>query len=225
MVEQVSGQFKAKKGAGWDTIRDAEPAYVRTPSPQPLDEDPYILSTTEDTQPPPPPVAKGGLQSASALRAEQDRRAAEQDAKKKQNERELAQLRKARRDRGEESEDEHDPTATVYRDASGKRIDMKLAKAEEAKQRRDELEREMKKMEWGKGLVQKGEKAQRQREAQALAAKPLARYADDADMNDELKDQDRWNDPAAAFLTVSWHPLLVGRTSHMDTDRIACTCT
>lgn len=28
------------------------------------------------------------------------------------------------------------------------------------------------------------------------------RYADDAEMNDELKEVERWNDPAANFLTV-----------------------
>lgn len=28
------------------------------------------------------------------------------------------------------------------------------------------------------------------------------RYADDEDMNNELKEQERWNDPAANFLTV-----------------------
>lgn len=29
------------------------------------------------------------------------------------------------------------------------------------------------------------------------------RYADDADMNREMREVERWNDPAAAFLTVS----------------------
>lgn len=29
------------------------------------------------------------------------------------------------------------------------------------------------------------------------------RYVDDDDYNQGLKDQDRWNDPAAGFLTVS----------------------
>jgi hypothetical protein len=29
------------------------------------------------------------------------------------------------------------------------------------------------------------------------------RYADDAGMNRELREVDRWNDPAAEFLTVS----------------------
>jgi len=29
----------------------------------------------------------------------------------------------------------------------------------------------------------------------------FARYADDKDLNEDMKAQDRWNDPAAAFLT------------------------
>lgn len=36
------------------------------------------------------------------------------------------------------------------------------------------------------------------------------RYADDAGMNRELREVDRWNDPAAEFLTVSWEMHVVG---------------
>lgn len=49
----------------------------------------------------------------------------------------------------------------------------------------------------------------------------LARYADDVEMNDELKERERWNDPAAGFLeettkkkvgkkSVSGKPLYAG---------------
>ena len=31
----------------------------------------------------------------------------------------------------------------------------------------------------------------------------VCRYADDAELNQELKEKVRWNDPAAGFLTVS----------------------
>jgi hypothetical protein len=34
-----------------------------------------------------------------------------------------------------------------------------------------------------------------------------ARYADDLGMNRELREVERWNDPAAEFLTVSRYPL------------------
>lgn len=30
----------------------------------------------------------------------------------------------------------------------------------------------------------------------------LRRHADDAEMNEEMRETERWNDPAAAFLTV-----------------------
>lgn len=180
VVEEKRGQFKAKASNSWSTIRQAEPdpVFEPSPEPEPVDEDPYVVSVTQDAapdEPAPAPVARGGLQSASALKAEQERREAEQARKKIQVEQELAQLRKARKDRGEDSDDEEDPHTTVYRDSSGKRIDMKLAKAEEAKRKRDELEKQMKKMEWGKGLVQKAEVQQRKLEAEKLAQKGIAR--------------------------------------------------
>lgn len=31
----------------------------------------------------------------------------------------------------------------------------------------------------------------------------VCRYADDVELNQELKERERWNDPAAGFLTVS----------------------
>lgn len=104
------------------------------------------------------------------------------------------------KDRGEEEEDAQE---TVYRDSSGRKIDLKLEKAEKAKNERARLEAEMKKMEWGKGEVQKVDQAAKRRELEEMKNRPISRYADDQAMNDEMKEVDRWNDPAAAFLTVS----------------------
>ncbi|SGY16200.1 BQ5605_C012g06801 [Microbotryum silenes-dioicae] len=211
VVEQQKAQFKAKAStaSSWSTIREAafdEPAYVRTPSPEPVDEEPVVVgSVVQDAAPPPPPPSKGGLQSAASLRAEQARRDVELAAQKKQADAELEARKRELRERGEtldedvQGDDDH--TATVYRDSSGRKIDLKLAKAEKAKQKREELEKEIKKMEWGKGLVQRGEKEQRQKEREKMANLPMARYADDEDMNEEMKDRERWNDPAANFLT------------------------
>lgn len=91
---------------------------------------------------------------------------------------------------------------TVYRDASGRKLDMKLEKAAAAREKRLREEKEAQKMEWGKGLVQRDEAERRRKEEEAAKTKGLARYADDKDLNDMQKSQDRWNDPAAAFLTV-----------------------
>jgi pre-mRNA-splicing factor CWC26 len=189
VVEERRGHFKSKASNSWATVRPSDPSLAPTPSPEPEDDLPVVVNLA--------PVSRGGLQSAADLRAENDRRAVEVAAKKKQAEREL----KARR--AELKEDEEDPSETVYRDSSGRKIDTKREKAEMAKRKRDELESEMKKMEWGKGVVQKEDKARRKREEEAMKARPIARYADDKDMNNEMKDVDRWNDPAAGFLTVS----------------------
>jgi len=90
---------------------------------------------------------------------------------------------------------------TIHRDQSGRKIDMKAAKAEAARKKREVEEREAQKMEWGKGLVQREEQEKRKLELEKQKTRGFARYADDKDLNEELKAQDRWNDPAAAFLT------------------------
>ncbi|GAA5857532.1 hypothetical protein JCM8547_009325 [Rhodosporidiobolus lusitaniae] len=196
VVEERRGEFKAKaKSASWATIRDADPALrPRAPTPEPEDEAPYVVSTTVDAAPAP----RGGLQSAADLRAEQERKAAEQERKRLKAIKEEERRKAEARERGEEDED---PNATVYRDASGRKINVKLAKAEKAKAERDRIEKEMAKMEWGKGLIQKEDKEKAKREAEALKRKGMSRFADDEDMNEELKEVERWNDPAAAFLT------------------------
>ncbi|KAJ7350425.1 Pre-mRNA-splicing factor of RES complex-domain-containing protein [Mycena albidolilacea] len=90
---------------------------------------------------------------------------------------------------------------TVYRDATGKKINTKAARAEAAKLKREREEKEAQKMEWGKGLVQRDEAEKRKQELEAQRGKKFARYADDADLNEEMKAKELWNDPAAQFLT------------------------
>ncbi|KAJ8692533.1 Pre-mRNA-splicing factor cwc26 [Pleurotus ostreatus] len=90
---------------------------------------------------------------------------------------------------------------TVYRDATGKKIDTKAERAEAARLKREREEREAKKMEWGKGLVQRDEQEKRRKELENQRGKEFARYADDKDLNEELKSKELWNDPAAAFMT------------------------
>ena len=93
---------------------------------------------------------------------------------------------------------------TVYRDSSGKKIDTKAARAEAARLKRLREEKEAQKMEWGKGLVQKDEAEKRRQELEKQRSTTFARHADDKDLNEELKAKELWNDPAAAFLTVSF---------------------
>lgn len=92
---------------------------------------------------------------------------------------------------------------TIYRDASGRKIDTKAARAEAARLKREKEEKEAQKMEWGKGLVQRDEEEKRKKELEKQRNTAFARRADDADLNEELKSKELWNDPAAAFLTVN----------------------
>ncbi|KAI9272031.1 Pre-mRNA-splicing factor of RES complex-domain-containing protein [Sporodiniella umbellata] len=90
---------------------------------------------------------------------------------------------------------------TVYRDASGRKVDIKLKKAEEARKRKEKVEKEARRMEWGKGLVQRKAAEEEKRRLEEEKDKPMARYVDDVELNNELKETERWNDPAAGFLT------------------------
>ncbi|KAF9168545.1 Pre-mRNA-splicing factor cwc26 [Actinomortierella ambigua] len=92
---------------------------------------------------------------------------------------------------------------TVYRDAQGRKIDRVTEKIEAAAAARREIEKQEKMMEWGKGMVQREQEEERKKREEAEKLKPMARYKDDEELNEELKDRERWNDPAARFLTGS----------------------
>ena len=76
------------------------------------------------------------------------------------------------------------------------------AKAEAARLKREEQEKEAKRMEWGKGVVQREERERERKEMELERGKGFERRRDDQSLNEQLKEQQRWNDPAAAFLSV-----------------------
>ncbi|KIJ66871.1 hypothetical protein HYDPIDRAFT_108811 [Hydnomerulius pinastri MD-312] len=164
---------RTEEGAGWATVREGVKR-EETP-PIPADEQPTVVEE-ESAQ-----SFKGGLLTSDQLR---------KALPKPQLKRE--ELTK---------EEEEAAQETIYRDASGRKIDTKAARAEAARKKREREEKEAKKMEWGKGLVQRDEEEKRRLQIEKNKALPFARHADDKELNEDLKAQDRWNDPAAAFLT------------------------
>ena len=223
-VETKAGEFKSAQRSNWAEVHtgDTPPPEEELPPP-PADEAPQVVVVAEE-----PPPRRGGLRTAAQLREQEERQrlleAAEQAA---------------RADPAEEAELARLAQETVYRDSSGKKVDMKAERAAEKRRRKEADEKEAAKMEWGKGVVQRGEKeAQARREAdernrdlarcgrvgvrfvgaglsggQGLTGRARfgrrRRYANDADLNRELKDVSRWNDPAANFLTVRLPPFQV----------------
>ncbi|THH29558.1 hypothetical protein EUX98_g4635 [Antrodiella citrinella] len=139
----------------------------------PADEQPQVVAE-------PAEEFKGGLMTAEQLKKKFGKKAVKHDM----TEEEIAAAQE-----------------TVYRDTSGRKVDTAAEKAEAARKKREREELEAKKMEWGKGLVQRDEAEKKKKELEELKSRPFARTIDDAAMNEDLKAQDRWNDPAAAFLT------------------------
>lgn len=106
---------------------------------------------------------------------------------------------------------------TIYRDASGRIINIAMKRAEARKQQEAEAAKAAAELEAQKGDVQRAAAAKRKEDLKEAKYMPVARYADDADMNEDLKGRERWNDPAAGFLekrregkSVSGRPLYKG---------------
>jgi pre-mRNA-splicing factor CWC26 len=179
--------------SGWTTVRE--------PSPPPAaDEQPIVVATTEEAEP-----FRGGLLTKNQIR---DKFSSSQNTR---------------------LEEEDDPEAaaaaqeTVYRDASGRKLDMKLERAEAARKKREREEREAQKMEWGKGMVQREDTEKRKQEEERIRQRGFTRYVNDEGLNQAQKEQERWNDPAAAFMTVRTPPAI----SHIHLvyiDAFATTC-
>ena len=89
---------------------------------------------------------------------------------------------------------------TVYRDASGRIINIHMKRAEARKKADEEAVKVAAELEAQKGDVQRVQRQERREKLQEARFMPVARYADDAELNEELKEKERWNDPAAGFL-------------------------
>ncbi|KAG9095801.1 Pre-mRNA-splicing factor cwc26 [Ceratobasidium sp. UAMH 11750] len=165
--------FKKKTKSIWEVVQPG--SCIPAEEPPPKDEEPLVVETE--------PVFKAGLMTAEQLKKVMPKKKAPT-----KEEREEAAAAAAQE--------------TVYRDSSGRKIDTKAERAEAARKKREREELEARKMEWGKGLVQREEEEKRRLELEKEKTRGMARYADDADLNADQKAQERWNDPAAAFLTT-----------------------
>ncbi|KAF6805643.1 hypothetical protein CSOJ01_09368 [Colletotrichum sojae] len=124
-----------------------------------------------------------GLQSAAAVSAQLRRRQQAEEA-------EFAKMRKL----GKEEE-------TVYRDATGRRVDVSMKRAEARRLAAEAEEKERLAKLAPKGDVQIEEARKRREALEDAKLMTFARAADDEEMNKELKEQERWNDPMAQFMS------------------------
>lgn len=128
--------------------------------------------------------AKAGLQTAAEITAAME---------KKQNE-EKRKAEEVAKEMGGAAQE------TIYRDASGRIINVAMKRAEARKKIEDEERKKAEKEKAARGDVQNAEAAKRKQKLQDAKTMTIARYADDAELNDELKERGHWNDPASGFL-------------------------
>ena len=129
--------------------------------------------------------AHAGLQSAADVAAQLARRKAEE--------------RGRYAEAGDEASGKNQET--IYRDASGRIINIAMQRAEMRQKAEQEAAKVQAQVEAQKGDVQRKEREQRKEQLEQAKFMPVARYADDEQLNDELKERGRWNDPAAGFLS------------------------
>ncbi|KAI4276668.1 MAG: hypothetical protein LQ337_002340 [Flavoplaca oasis] len=106
---------------------------------------------------------------------------------------------------------------TIYRDASGRIINVAMKRAEARKKAEEEAAKAAAEIEAQKGDVQRAERERKKEALKDAKYMPVARYEDDREMNEEMKERERWNDPAAQFLSkkragrsVTGKPLYTG---------------
>lgn len=89
---------------------------------------------------------------------------------------------------------------TIYRDATGRIINVAMARAEARKQAEAEARKGEEQKEMLRGEVQKREAGERRERLKGAKYLDVGRGVDDADMNEELKGRERWDDPMAGML-------------------------
>jgi len=128
--------------------------------------------------------AQAGLQTAAQVAA----------ATKKKQDEEKRKAAEAAKELGGAAQE------TIYRDASGRIINVAMKRAEARKKAEEEEKKKLEKERAARGDVQRLAAEQRKEELKNAKSLGVARYADDEQLNAELKERDRWNDPAAGFL-------------------------
>lgn len=194
-VSGKSAEFRKAKTNNWQTIGAPAPSSSEQAAADAIIASAAAESTARDLADEDAPVfdntakmesgAHAGLQSADQVTAQLKRRQAEE------------------RQRFLEDGDEHSGRGkeTIYRDASGRIINVAMKRAEARKKADEDAAKAAAEVEAQKGDVQRAQLVQRRADLAEAKFLPLSRYADDVEMNEELKERGRWNDPASQFLT------------------------
>ncbi|KAJ9618835.1 uncharacterized protein PV06_00898 [Exophiala oligosperma] len=145
--------------------------------------------------------AKAGLQTAAdtARLVEREERERERElAREQQRKKNSSSSRKE--GGGHDDEETEAAEETIYRDATGRRIDISMKRAEARAAEEEKRRAERQAREDAMGDVQRREKEARKQDLEEAKFLTLARGAEDEDMNEDLKRAVRWDDPMAAYM-------------------------
>ncbi|MCJ1254547.1 Pre-mRNA-splicing factor cwc26 [Lignoscripta atroalba] len=215
-VGSNSAEFRKSKRNNWQTINGTPHPSSTSTSTDQATADAIIASAAAETHAraladedlpaisPPTRMESGahaGLQTASQVTQQ------------------LAHQRAAERARFLQDSASHSGrgSETIYRDASGRIINVAMKRAEARKKADDDAAKAAAAAEAQKGDVQLAAARKRKEDLAEAKFMPLTRYADDEEMNEGLRERERWDDPAARFLTkrkagksVTGKPLYMG---------------
>ncbi|KAI9933636.1 hypothetical protein ASPWEDRAFT_160101 [Aspergillus wentii DTO 134E9] len=204
VVNAGSAEFRRAKKSSWKTVgggageQDAADAILASAAAEDAarrgegaDEEAPAIADEDEGGPRMESGARAGLQTAEQTAA----MVAAQERRKKLD---AAKYKNKPQDEGAQE--------TIYRDASGRIINVAMKRAEARKAEEEKRLKEEQAKEELMGDVQRQERAARKQQLEDVRAMPVARTIEDDSLNDELKAQQRWNDPAAQFLTNTKGP-------------------
>lgn len=213
----LGAEFKKKKKSGWKTVGDTTTTVVGSRAGQ--DEADAILASAaaesaarrEANEADDAPTIEGGIiqdmeDEDDGARMESGARAGLQTAaqtaamvaaQERRKKAEVAAFQRSAQQEGAGGAGE-----TIYRDASGRIINVAMKRAEARKAAEEAAKAEQAAKEALMGDVQRAQKQERIEKLRSARTMPLARTIEDEDLNEELRNQERWNDPAAQFLTT-----------------------
>lgn len=187
-VAGTSAEFRKAKKSGWKTVGAPAPSEADLRAKEDAAANAILASAAADSagasgnQEDDPTVVMmsdgthAGLQSAATVSAQLARRKALEEA-------EFEKMRKHEKE-----------TETVYRDATGRRIDISMKRAEARKQLAEAEDKKARAVEALKGEVQAEEARKRKELLQDAKLMTVARGVDDEEMNREMKEKVRWGD-------------------------------
>ncbi|KAK4204152.1 putative Pre-mRNA-splicing factor cwc-26 [Triangularia verruculosa] len=207
-----SAEFRKAKKSAWSTVGTAV-----LPPPKPPQKDTTsnladaILATAksdaaalahdsddDSSSPESPKMSNGmkpGLQSAASITAQLAQKALEEKA-------ELARLQQAMSESKQNNKHNNDDEdEVILRDATGRRIDVSMRRAQARRELQEKQRAEAEKQRLLKGDVQVQEAEKRRERLEEAKLMKLARGKDDEEINREQREEGRWNDPMAQFLT------------------------